>query len=173
MIMRFLIVFVSIHFVLTLQGTAQAQEQPGETQEQPVRLYDPDANASLELRAALAQAAATGRHVLIQIGGNWCPWCIKLDKLFSTDHRIDSLLNADYVPLRVNYSKENKNEEVLKLLEGPQRFGFPVLVILDSSGRLLHTQDSGQLEKDGAHDPEQVYRFLYLWRPDALAQMLD
>ena len=146
---------------------------PLRAQESAVKLYDPDADAALELRAALAQAAATGKHVLLQIGGNWCSWCVKLDRLFSTDARIDSLIQADYVPLRVNYSKENKNEAILLRLEGPQRFGFPVLVILDSSGRLLHTQDSGLLEKDGAHDPEQVFRFLYLWRPDALSEYMN
>ena len=136
-------------------------------QEESARLYDPEANAALELRAALAQAAATDRHVLLQIGGNWCSWCHKLDRLLSGDRRIDSLLQADYVPLRINYSKENRNEDILRRLERPDRFGFPVLLVLDSGGRLLHTQDSGLLEKDGAHDPEQVYRFLYLWRPDA------
>jgi hypothetical protein len=31
-----------------------------------------------------------------------------------------------------------------------------------------HTQDSGMLEKDKAHDPEQVARFLRLWAPAAL-----
>lgn len=137
------------------------------------KLYDPAANAMLELRSAVAQAAANGKHVLVQVGGNWCSWCHKLDKLFTTDERIDSLMQADFVLLRVNYSKENENEQILRLLEGPERFGFPVMLVLDSSGRLLHTQDSGQLEKDGAHDPEQVYRFLYLWRPEAVSLFLD
>ncbi|MDX9759848.1 MAG: thioredoxin family protein [Bacteroidota bacterium] len=137
-------------------------------QEEAARLYDPAADAALDLRAAMAQAAATGKHILLQIGGNWCAWCHKLDRLLHGDPRIDSLLRADYVPLRINHSKENPNEDILRRLERPDRFGFPVLLVLDSSGRLLHTQDSGLLEKDGAHDPEQVYRFLYLWRPDAL-----
>lgn len=151
------------------EQSAPEQSAPGQpVPEQPVRLYDPEADAALELRAALAQAVATGKHVLLQIGGNWCSWCHKLDRLLSGDPRIDSLLRADYVTLRINYSKENRNEDILQRLERPDRFGFPVLLVLDSSGRLLHTQDSGLLEKDGAHDPEQVYRFLYLWRPDAL-----
>ena len=70
--------------------------------------------------------------------------------------------------LHVNNSKENKNAATLARLGHPDRFGFPVLVILDDKGQRLHTQDSGLLEKDGGHDPEAVYRFLYLWRPDAL-----
>jgi thiol:disulfide interchange protein len=142
-------------------------------QESKIQLYDPSANAAGELRAAIAYASATGRHVLVQVGGNWCPWCIKLDKLMNGDSRIDSLLNADFVLLRVNFSKENRNPDVLKRLESPERFGFPVLIVLDSAGQRLHTQDSGQLEKDGAHDPEAVYRFLYLWRPGALDSASD
>ncbi len=138
-------------------------------QDSKIQLYDPDARAAAELQSAIAYASVTGKHVLIQVGGNWCPWCIKLDKLMGNDHEIDSLLNADYIWIRVNYSKENKNLDVLKRLENPQRFGFPVLVLLDGAGQRLHTQDSGLLEKDGAHDPEAVYRFLYLWRPEALA----
>lgn len=166
---RLFLAILSVCLALPLH----AQENNTDAQENTARLYDPSADAQLELRAALAQSAATGRHILLQIGGNWCSWCHKLDRLFTTDQRIDSLLQADYVSLRVNYSEENKNENLLARLESPQRFGFPVLVILDSSGRLLHTQDTGLLEKDGAHDPEQVYRVLYLWRPDALFETLE
>ena len=36
---------------------------------------------------------------------------------------------------RINYSKENKNPETMALLEYPQRFGFPVLVVLDAAGK--------------------------------------
>ncbi len=137
-------------------------------QEAKVRLYDPSADASAQLGAAIAQASAAGKHVLVQVGGNWCPWCIKLDELMSSNKAIDSLLTADYVLLRVNYSKENTNAKVLARLGNPERFGFPVLIILDGTGQRLHTQDSGLLEKDEAHDPDAVYRFLYLWRPGAL-----
>jgi thiol:disulfide interchange protein len=135
-----------------------------------VKLYDPAANAMLELRSAVAQAVATGKHVLVQVGGNWCSWCHKLDRLFTSDaHRFADAGGLRFL-LRVNYSKETrKRGRCSGCSRDPQRFGFPVLLVLDSSGRLLHTQDSGQLEKDGAHDPEQVYRFLYLWRPEAVS----
>lgn len=149
-----------ISLLLLLTASTSAQDAK-------VRLYDPSANAAVELTAAIALASASGKHVLVQVGGNWCPWCVKLDKLMSSDTRIDSLLNADYILLRVNYSKENKNPDVLRRLASPERFGFPVLIVLDSAGQRVHTQDSGLLEKDGAHDPEAVYRFLYLWRPAA------
>ncbi|MBE0643307.1 MAG: thioredoxin family protein [Bacteroidetes bacterium] len=153
-----LLVFVTFLFCA---GAIHAQEQK-------VQLYDPAADAATDLDAAIAGASASGKHVLVQVGGNWCPWCIKLDRLMNSNPAIDSLLKTDYVLLRVNYSKENMNPDVLARLGNPERFGFPVLVVLDGTGQRLHTQDSGLLEKNEAHDPEAVYRFLYLWRPGAL-----
>lgn len=137
--------------------------------QQKEKLYDPGADASAELDAAIARAGREGKHVLVQVGGNWCSWCVKLDGLMKRDARIDSILNADYLFLRVNYSKENRNTAVLERLAWPQRFGFPVLVVLDGKGARLHTQDSGLLEKDGGHDPEMVARFLRLWASNALS----
>jgi hypothetical protein len=69
----------------------------------------------------------------------------------------------------VNYSKENKNPEVLASLEYPQRFGFPVLLVLDQNGKRLHTQDTGLLELNKGYDPEKVARFLLSWNRSAVS----
>lgn len=132
------------------------------------KLYDPTANAESQITDALALAKSTKRHVLIQVGGNWCSWCLKLHKLMRTDARIDSILKKDYIVVHLNYSKENKNLDVLKRHGFPQRFGFPVLLILDSNGNRLHTQDSGLLESGDHHDPEKVFTFLRNWSSHAL-----
>lgn len=68
----------------------------------------------------------------------------------------------------VNYSKENKSPEVLKKLEYPQRFGFPVFVILDSNGKRMHTQNSSCLEEGDGYSKTKVLDFLKQWSPDAL-----
>ncbi|MCB2203719.1 thioredoxin family protein [bacterium] len=133
------------------------------------KLYDPEADAMAQVDEAVHRAEREQKHVLIQVGGNWCSWCRKLDRTMSANRVIDSLLQTDYVLLRVNYSKENRNMDVMERLAWPQRFGFPVLVVLDGEGTRLHTQDSGLLEKNGGHDPEAVARFLKLWSPSALA----
>ena len=52
-------------------------------------------------------------------------------------NKIENLENV-----RVNYDPKNKNEEVLAELGYPQRFGFPVFVILDANGNRIHTQNS-------------------------------
>ena len=138
-----------------------------------VKIYDPTANAETQVNQAVAKASKEGKHVMLQIGGNWCIWCVRLNAFEHADPKIDSLIKADYVLVHLNYSPENKNLEMLKKLEYPQRFGFPVLVILDPKGRRLHTQDSGFLEavkntENIYYDKQKVLAFLSKWSPAAL-----
>lgn len=138
-----------------------------------VKIYDPTANAEMQVNQAVAKASKEGKHVMLQIGGNWCIWCLRLNAFEHADPKIDSLIKADYVLVHLNYSQENKNLEILKKLEYPQRFGFPVLVILDTKGRRLHTQDSGFLEAvkntdNIYYDKLKVLEFLSKWCPAAL-----
>jgi hypothetical protein len=53
------------------------------------------------------------------------------------------------------------------MLGYPQRFGFPVLVVLDANGNRLHTQDSSLLEKEKSYDFDKVKAFLENWSPSA------
>jgi len=152
---------ISIFLILAVLGTGYAQESK-------VTIYNPLADAKVDINAAVAKAASENKHVLIQVGGNWCGWCVKFHKLLHTDTTIDSLLKADYVFILVNYSKENKNLPVLKELDFPQRFGFPVLVVLDKTGKRIHTQDSGLLEAGDGYDAKKVLGFLKGWNVAAL-----
>lgn len=154
-------VFLILSFFLLTATWLQAQTEP-------VTIYNPNADAREDIASAVKQAKAENKQVLLQIGGNWCPWCIKLDGFMASDPHIDSLLKADYVRVMVNYSKENKNEEIMKMLGNPQRFGFPVLVILDQDGIRLHTQDSSYLEEDKFYDKEKVMHFLMMWNVAAV-----
>src|SRR5215212_8103804 len=76
-------------------------------------LYHPEAKAEQEIKEAVKQAKETGKNVLIQIGGNWCIWCARFNDFTTTDHTIDSTIRANFIVYHLNWSKENKNEEVL------------------------------------------------------------
>lgn len=132
------------------------------------KIYNPKANAASDIAAAVNMADSLEKNVLLQIGGNWCPWCIKFNKFCKTDSVIDTLMQNNFIVVHVNYSIENKNLEILKSYGYPQRFGFPVFVILDSKGSRLHTQDSGLLELGKSYDRNKVITFLTNWAPSAL-----
>ncbi|PKQ60330.1 hypothetical protein BZG02_19665 [Labilibaculum filiforme] len=130
--------------------------------------YDPSLNGKYEIAKAVSKAKKEGKHVLLQIGGNWCPWCIKMHNYLQTETSLNKLVEDNYIFLEVNYSVENKNLDALAELGYPQRFGFPVMLVLNGDGERLHTQNTGNLEQDKAYDYEKLKSFLYNWRPDAL-----
>jgi thioredoxin-related protein len=132
--------------------------------------YNITADAKADIQKAIQAAGAQNKHVLIQVGGNWCPWCLRFHTLATHAQKVDSLIRADYVYILVNYSKENKNMDVMKQLEFPNRFGFPVFVVLDGKGKRLHTQDSGLLEHATVkgYDTTKVVTFLKEWNVKAV-----
>lgn len=135
---------------------------------QTVDIYNPEANAQEDITNAVKKASEEGKHVFLQIGGNWCPWCIKFHNFVETDSEIKSYLGENFEVVKVNYDRENKQEELLAKLGFPQRFGFPVFVVLDAKGNRIHTQNSGFLEKDKDYDHDTVLRFLKNWSPTAI-----
>ena len=134
-------------------------------QTEPVQIYNPDADAKADIAAAVKQAQKENKHVMLQIGGNWCPWCIKLHGFIAADPQIDSLLKADYVVVMVNVDKEKdkRNYDLLADYGNPQRFGFPVLVVLNQQGERIHTQDSWYLELDKSYDKQKLMQFYRMW----------
>ena len=136
---------------------------------QEKKLYDPTADAEKDIAAAVKKAKAENKFVLIQGGGNWCSWCIEFARFAKADPQIDSLINASFVWYHQNYSRENKNEKTFASYGFPQRFGYPVFIILDGNGQRIHTQNSAYLE-DGkkSYDKTKVMEFLEMWTPASL-----
>lgn len=157
--MKYLIFLLSIAFSTPLLA---------QTETKPADIYHPDANAEAEIAAAVKKADAEGKNVLIMIGGNWCRWCRMYDKFRLENARVDSASNANFVFLHVNFSKENKNIPVMESLDSPQRFGFPVFVILDSKGKRIHTQNSAYLEEGEGYNEKKVLEFYSQWSPAAI-----
>jgi thioredoxin-related protein len=131
-------------------------------------LYKPAEDASEMIAQAVKKAGNEGKHVFIQIGGNWCVWCARFNDFTNSDKTIDSLIKADYIVYHLNYSEENKNKEILAKYKFPQRFGFPVFLVLDGKGNLLHTQNSGYLEEGKGYSRSAIIGFFKDWRPSAL-----
>jgi hypothetical protein len=135
------------------------------------KLYDPSIDGMKQIKEAISSAKSSGKHILIQYGGNWCPWCIKFDAFCKDDPEISKLVSDNYIPVKLNYSPENKNEDANLFLGNPTRFGFPVLIIVDGKGRILHIQDSGLLEEGQGYNKEKVKGFFRNWTVAALVPL--
>jgi thioredoxin-related protein len=131
-------------------------------------IYDPSDDAKVEIANAIKKAKIVGKHVFLQIGGNWCGWCIVFDEKVNSNDTLRMIMENNFIVYHVNYSRENMNKDILASLGFPQRFGFPVFVILDSNGDRLHTQNSAYLEEGRGHSTNKILGFLKQWSPTAL-----
>ena len=71
------------------------------------KLYSPSANAKVDIANALNKAENEGKHVLIQIGGNWCGWCILLDRKLNSNDTLKSVLINNFIVYHLNYSSKS------------------------------------------------------------------
>jgi thioredoxin-related protein len=138
-------------------GAAAAPAKQGTKLNMSEKIFDPTRDSAKDIAAAIKLATKQNKPILIDVGGNWCSWCHKLDALFKTDKEIGKLLKK-YVVVQVNYSQENKNEKVLANF--PKITGYPHLFVLDKTGKVIHSQDTGLLETGDHHDPAKVIEFL-------------
>lgn len=131
--------------------------------------YNPLANAKADIDSVIKLAKSQNKNVLLMIGGNWCSWCIRFNKMVNGDVQLDSALHANYILYHLNYSKENKNKDLLVKYSFPQRFGYPVFVVLNDKGDRLHTQNSSYLEEGKGYSKAKILEFFDNWSPRALS----
>ena len=148
--------------------TANAQEQPA-----PKKVYNEEINPLEQIDKALVQAQAEGKFVICQVGGNWCPWCLRFADFITNDSTISSVIEQNFVYIHVNYHPRKAGEvgkALMKRLNNAGRFGFPVFVVLDDKGNIIHIQDSSFLEEGKGYNKEKVLRFFQNWTPKAVRE---
>jgi thiol:disulfide interchange protein len=147
-------------------AAAAALALPALAAEDPPTLpfeFDPARDPARDLELALRIARAAGRNVIVEVGGEWCSWCHILDRFFSANADIRRYRDAKFVWLKVNWSKENRNEAFLR--HYPAIKEYPHLFVLDAGGKVLHSQNSEELETTRSYDPVAMRAFLVRWAP--------
>lgn len=167
----------SIVFACGSAAWAQPAPKDSPTKTSPTsasreKVYDEAADARKDIAAALSRAERENKRVLIQWGGNWCSWCLKLNELCKRDKNIAHELLYEYEVVHVDAGKNNKNLDLAQQYQAPvEKEGFPYLTVLDASGKVIANHETGSLElKDSngesvlgagaGHDPAKVLKFL-------------
>ena len=155
---------------------AAAQNQ--QNQENLKKVYDESVEPMGQIDNAVKQAKAEVKFVVCQVGGNWCPWCLRFADFITKDTDVSKLIEENFVYIHVNYNprafkddpaQQKQAEQMLARLGNPGRFGYPVFVVLDGKGKVLHIQDSSFLEEGKGYSKEKVLRFFKNWTPGALS----
>ena len=160
------ILTIAVLAVALLATVANAQEQTA-----PKKVYNEEINPLEQIDQAVAQAQAEGKFVICQVGGNWCPWCLRFADFITSDSTINAVIGQNFVYIHANYHPRKAGEvgkALMKRLNNAGRFGFPVMVVLDGQGNVLHIQDSALLEEGKGYNREKVLNFFKHWTPAAV-----
>ncbi|MGB1261782.1 MAG: thioredoxin family protein [Cognaticolwellia sp.] len=126
------------------------------------KIYDEKRDPFKDAQAAIALAQKTNRNVLIEIGGNWCTWCHKMDAFLAKHPKIYQTLHNNFVLLKVSVSDSNENEAFMQSL--PPVLGYPHMYVSTNSGQMLLSKDTAELLDDLQYSPEYWLRFLNKWQ---------
>ena len=140
------------------------------------KVYNETINPIEQIDQTLVKAKSDGKFVICQVGGNWCPWCLRFADFITKDTTISKVIEENFEYIHVNYNpRKSSGEEqaqqakaLMKRLNNCGRFGFPVFVVLDEEGNVLHIQDSSFLEEGQGYNQEKVLRFFKNWTPEAV-----
>ena len=140
------------------------------------KVYNEEINPLEQIDQAIGKAKEEGKFVVCQVGGNWCPWCLRFADFISKDTTISKVIDENFEYIHVNYNpRKSESEEkqlqakaLMERLSNCGRFGFPVFVIIDNEGKLIHIQDSSFLEEGQGYNQEKVLRFFKNWTPESV-----
>jgi thioredoxin-related protein len=156
--MKIQVLIISV-FVLILSAGLNAQNKKAKMHAYiPVTKFDTTRDAQKDLNDAVAEAKKTNRRVYVDVGGDWCIWCHRLDDFYGANKDLQEYLDKHYIFVKINFSKENKNEAVLSKF--PKIEGYPHVFILDKNGKLVKSKDTGELEQGKGYNHDKVMTFL-------------
>lgn len=144
-------------------ATALIYSSPSRAIDQPV--YPDPSSAAVDLAHAIRQASATHKRIILDFGGNWCGDCKVLDIYFHDPANL-ALLNANFVLVHINIGRFDRNTQLAQRYQIPLGKGVPALAVLDSRGKLLYSQRTGEFEAMRRMDPGSVTGFLLQWKPE-------
>lgn len=145
-------------------------------QEALKKVYNEAIDPMEQIDKALAKAKAENKFVVCQVGGNWCPWCLRFADFVQKDSVVNKVVNDNFELIHVNYNpRKNAGDasaanaaKLMQRLGNPARFGFPVFVVLNNNGNVIHIQDSSFLEEGKGYSQKKTLRFFSNWTPKAI-----
>ena len=126
--------------------------------------YDPGAVASVQVARAKAAARASGKLLLVDLGGNWCADCRLLAAVMALPE-VAAFIDAHYVLVSVDVGRMDRNLDIpghwgVKHLEG-----VPSLLVVDSHDRLVNAGHQEALADARSMKPQALADWLAHWTP--------
>ncbi len=153
-------IVLSLLFLLAILGCQSSSRQPVYT----VGKYDPEADPAVDLIATIERAQAEHKRIILQVGGEWCQFCHRLDAFIRETPSVATGLHDGFLIMKVSFTQgENENTEFLG--QYPDVAGYPHWYVLESDGTLLHSQDTSKIQKGNNYSEDKLLAFIEKWKP--------
>ena len=124
--------------------------------------YDEKADAGPAIAAAFDRAKKSGKRVLIDFGGNWCPDCRILAGIIELPE-VKSFVADHYEVVTVDVGMFNKNLDIVQRYGVPKLRGVPTVVIADASSKPVNITNSAELANAREMSPQGIADWLARW----------
>ncbi len=121
-------------------------------------VYDELADATRDVMAAVKQAAAEKKLVLLVFGANWCPECRAFDEDMNAAD-LGSLLAEHYVVVKVDVGRFKKNLDVASRYGMRLRKGIPAAVVVSGEDKTLLLVEGSKLRDLRGDGRPKVVRY--------------
>jgi thiol:disulfide interchange protein len=162
--MRRILIILAV--VLLILAFAARRMRPQQAPASAATIYNEHADARHDVAAALANAHATHRYVLLDFGANWCGDCQMLD-LYMHDPANAALLARGFVPVHINVCRFDCNTDLAAQYGVPLKHGIPALSVVDADGHVLFAQSAGEFSDMRHLESSALTAFLRKWSPPA------
>ena len=152
---------LALCLLIALVASAKHNQKTPPPAPKTAATYDTSRDPGKDLQDTIALATKTNKRILLEVGGDWCVYCNIMDETFESHPKLRQVRDTNYVTLKVNYSKENPNEDFLS--KYPKIADYPHFFVLDSKGVLLHSQPTHPFEHGKKYNAGKIDAFLTKW----------
>lgn len=123
--------------------------------------YDESADATKVLDAAIDRARHSGKKLLIDFGGNWCPDCRMLAGVLDLPP-VTQWANGEFEVVLIDVGRMNKNLDLAARF-GAKITAVPTVLIATPDGKVLNAGEVYALSDDRSMSAQAVVDKLASW----------
>ena len=121
--------------------------------------YDENANAAMDIQAALSEARDNGKMVLLKFGANWWKDCLVLAEQFQ-EPPLKELIEENFILVKIDIGDDwEKNNDIVLSYGNPIDKGIPTIVVVDKNNNVLTGTLTGQLANARNMGMDETYDF--------------
>ena len=124
--------------------------------------YDDRADADKALAATIAKAKASGKRVLIDLGGNWCTDCRILAAVMELPE-LKPFVAKHYEVVEIDVGRMNRNLQIPAKYGVTKLVGVPTVLIVEPDGKLINATNSADLADARSMNPQGIANWLAKW----------